>query len=174
MQNISLSRLLSAIVGGPKYPTKEQIVGQTILHKKGIIAIVKRWKKENWKTAKAGSPRNKFDALKILIEMITAIYGKPVNVEFVPELPSCCYNPQKKTISVNASVSIISALHELAHHLFDASELKACRWSIWLFKKTFPIAYSKLIWNQHLLIKPTPTCPTHQIESPSDSTTLSE
>jgi len=169
MPNISLSRLLSAIVGDSVYPTKEKILAKPIKHKRGVIQIIKTWK-DDWKTAKDQNPREKFESIKILLTHLAESYNKPVNVEFIPELPSCCYNLKTQTISINGTTSIISALHEMAHHLFGSSELKACRWSIWLFKKTFPIAYSKLIWNQHMLVRPTPICPTHQIESPGDST----
>jgi len=174
MPNNSLSGLLSAIINNPKYPTKEKILNKPLKHKREIIEAVKLWKKEYWKEAKTANPREKFETLKLLLDNIAFTYDKPVNVEFIPEITSCCYNPRTQTIAINNTTSIISALHEMAHHLFGASELKACRWSIWLFKKTFPIAYSKLIWNKHMLIKPTSICPTHQIGFPSDSTTSSE
>lgn len=170
MPNINLTELL----GGSIYPTKEKILASPIKHKREIVKTVKSWKTEEWMDARNMSPREKFEVIKSLLNNISLAYEKPVNVEFVPELPSCCYNPQTLTISINGTVSIISSLHELAHHLFGASELKACRWSIWLFKKTFPKAYAKLVWNQHTLVRSTPTCPTQQIASPGDSTISSE
>lgn len=50
--------------------------------------------------------------------------------------------------------SIISALHELGHHLFGSDELEACRYSIGVFKAAFPKAFEKLAWNGHMLVKP--------------------
>lgn len=170
MPNISISD----IMGSSMYPTKEKILNKPIKHRREIINIVKNWKIDEWLEARSSNPREKFEAIKFLLNNIALAYSKQVNVEFVPEILSCCYRPETRTISINHTVSIISALHELAHHLFGASELKACRWSIWLFKKTFPIAYSKLVWKQHLLIRPTPICPTHQIASPGNSMISSE
>lgn len=174
MPNNSLAGLLTSMVGGPAYPTKEEIIDKPIKHKKEIINVVKHWKKENWLPARQSNPLEKFAVIKDLLLNIAFAYGKQVNVEFVPELLSCCYNPKTHTISINDPISIISALHELAHHLFGRSELKACRWSIWLFKKTFPKAYAKLVWKEHMLVRPTLVCPTQQIASPLDSTISSE
>jgi len=57
-------------------------------------------------------------------------------------------------ISVDAgNPSIISALHELGHHLFGSDELDACRYAIGLFKAGFPRAFEKLQWKGHLLVR---------------------
>lgn len=174
MPNISPADLLANTVGRIAYPTKEEIIAKPIKHKREVINVVRHWKKENWLPARQSNPLEKFAVIKDLLSNIAFAYGEQVNVEFIPNLPSCGYDPRTQTIFINNTVSIISSLHELAHHLFGDSELKACRWSIWLFKKTFPKAYSKLIWNQHMLVKPTPICPTRQIASPGDSTISSE
>ena len=165
--------LLSELLRGLPYPTKEEILAEPTKHKREIIKLTKAWKKEVWNEARQSNPSDKFEALKNLLDAIAFAYNKPVTIEFVPDTPiGCHYKPTDHTIVIDAHVSIISALHELAHHLFGDSELKACRWSVWLFKKVFPRAYAKLVWNQHMLIKP--TCPTQQIESISDSTISSE
>ncbi len=168
--------LLSELLGTSslrRYPTKEKILANPPKHKREIIQLTKQWKKETWDEARQSNPRGKFEAIKSLVDTIAFAYDKPVTVEFTPDTPiGCHYTPADHTIVIDAHVSIISALHELAHHLFGASELKACRWSVWLFRKVFPKAYSQLIWNQHMLVKP--TCPTQQIESTSASMNLSE
>ena len=168
----TLQDILARVAGQVQYPTKEQILEKPIKHKRAIITIVKDWKAE-WKEVRNQTPREKFDAIKRLIGLIAFAYNKDISVEFVPDTPiDCHYNPQTNTITIDNRVSIISALHELAHALFGGSEIKACRWSIWLFKKTFPKAYNRLVWDRHMLVRP--TCPTNQIASPSDSTISSE
>ncbi len=169
----TLAELLAGVAGQVQYPTKEQILERPPKHKREIINAVKHWKAENWKAAKGASPREKFEAIKDIINNIAFAYGKQVNVEFVPDTPIGCHlNPQTNTITIDDNLSIISALHELANHLFGKSEIKACRWSIWLFKKTFPKEYSRLIWQDHMLVKP--TCPTQKIAAPGDSMISSE
>lgn len=136
-----------------KYPTKEEIMDHEIKYKEETIKVITLWKKDSWKEAKKGSLREKFESLKLILNKLAEIYEKPVNIEFAPEKPSCCYMPVFRLISINSSCSIISSFHELAHHLFGSNEKRACRWSVWLFKKTFNKAFEKLIWQNHLLIK---------------------
>lgn len=140
--------------GGQKYPSQEEIMGTPHTHKPEVIKLVKSWKREYWKNVKGESDEQKFIALKALLQRIASeAYQRPVEVDYQPDVPSCCYHPQMNRITVNKSLSIISSLHELAHHLFGPSELKACRWSVWLFKKTFPKAYDQLEWRGHMLVK---------------------
>lgn len=136
-----------------KYPTKEEILEREVKFKEGVILLVEGWKNLNWKEAKKKNPRDKFNSIKTLLDSLAVHYEKPVRVEFTPELQSCCYIPAANTIAINHTCSIISALHEFAHHLFGTSERKACRWSVWLFKKTFTKAFEKLEWNGHMLVK---------------------
>ena len=49
--------------------------------------------------------------------------------------------------------SIISILHEFAHHLHGPNEKTACAWSTQLFKKCFPKSFAKLKWQDNLLVK---------------------
>lgn len=129
-----------------------------IKHKIEVISRVKEWRKNIWKPIKHGNPRDKFNALYTLITAIYHIYQKPCNIVFNPNTPiGCHYNPLTKTITIDQTLSIISTLHELAHHLFGPDEKTACRWSIWLFKKVWPKAFAKLRWKGHLLKKQ--TCP---------------
>jgi hypothetical protein len=136
-----------------KYPTQEEIMAEEQKHKKEVLLRVFYWKKEIWKNAKEENMLIRFAAIKTLLEILATIYDKPVNVVFIPESQSFSYNLKTATITVNQTLSVISALHEFAHHVFGPSELKACRWSIWLFKKTFPNAFANLEWNGHLLVK---------------------
>lgn len=118
-------------------------------YKDGTIQTVNNWKKM-WKIAK--KKETKAMLLASLVKSLAVItYQKPVKVKFDIDAPSCYYNKKTKTININKSLSIISTLHELAHHLYGPSELRACRWSIHLFRNVFPIGFKKLSWDGHML-----------------------
>ena len=134
------------------YPTKEQILSGDVKHRPEIIRAVFVWKRDIWyKIRNTANSRERFDALARLLKEIASHYNKVIDIVFVPEAPTC--SQKGNLIIINQSVSIISGLHELAHFLFDGNEFKACRWSIWLFKKTFPRAYQELTWRGHMLVK---------------------
>jgi len=137
------------------YPTKEQILREGFTHRPEVIRTTRRWKNLNWKTAmRAGTVTARIRATAELIQMLAGIYGKPVLIEVFPGRDqSSCYLPEIHTIALNGEPSVITALHELAHHLFGRSELQACRWSVHLFRKVFPVAYSRLEWDGHMLVR---------------------
>lgn len=139
----------------PIYPTKEEILTNPPKIKASTIQIVKDWKIRNWPQYRNQTNNSKSIIIAHLLIELSRHYEKPVSISQVSSISASAYNPITKTIILDPNKpSIISALHELGHHLFEASELKACRWSITIFKKIFPIAYSRLVWNGHLLIKP--------------------
>lgn len=137
----------------PIYPTKVEILEVEQKFKPEIIKMVRGWKKVIWQDKRYETLNDRFVKLKYLAIAIGAHYNKPVNIKLIPDRKSCSYHPKTKTIIINQSTSIISFLHEMAHHLFGPDELKACRWSVWLFKKTFPKAFQKLKWKGHMLTK---------------------
>jgi hypothetical protein len=135
------------------YPTKTDIMMVEQKFKPEVLAMVKDWKKAVWQDKDHMELQNRFIKLKVLAIGLSVVYNRPVNVKLEPDRKTCSYNKLSKTIIMNQSTSIISLLHEMAHHLFGPSELKACRWSVWLFKKTFPKAFQKLKWKGHMLTK---------------------
>ncbi len=140
---------------GPKYPTKEEIMAEPWpMHKKRLVTGVIAWKKNVWKEAKYDSSL-KARALELLVTLMGEAYDKPCNFTVQEGIPSPCYNPTTKTIHMNETMSIISTMHEFSHHIFGPDEGKACRWSVHLFRKTFPTAYNKLVWQGHCLVKET-------------------
>jgi len=135
------------------YPHKEEILKGIFTPKENLTKTIQTWQKEFWKESKKKGEEERFFALKGLIQQLATLHDNPVKVEYRPSLASCCYVPTIKTIFLNNSLSIISSLHELSHHLAGSSELTACIWSISLFKAAFPKAYNKLEWKGHLLIR---------------------
>lgn len=136
------------------YPTKEEILAKEIKYKSGTKKILSEWKETIWKKVRGSeNVMEKFDAIKQLIEVLGARYEKPCLVRYCERCPSCCYSPYTNTIYINKTVSIISTLHEFAHHLYGSSELKACRWSVHLFKQVFEKSFNRLKWQEHMLVK---------------------
>jgi hypothetical protein len=136
----------------PHYPSREDIMGHEVKHRKEVLHVVRAWK-PLWKKARQSDEQTKFQALATLINQLADLYQKPIIVAYEPETPSCYYQPAIQRLVINKTLSILSTLHEFAHHLYGSSETKACRWSVWLFKKTFPKAFNRLEWQGHMLIR---------------------
>lgn len=115
------------------------------------IEVLTSWKKTLYSDWKHITPLMKLTTLLLLIEALAKKYNKPVEITLGD---SYCYNTDTKTILLDRNhPSIISTLHEFGHHILGTSELKACRWSIHLFKTCFPELFKKLSWEGHMLKK---------------------
>jgi len=135
------------------YPTKEQILTVKPRIKTSIKKATLIWKKNNLKEWKNLSQKEQLNRLERLIIWLNWTNDKKDNLK-IKLGKEYQYNPQTQTIYLDKNhASIISALHELGHHIFGTSELKTCRWSIWLFIECFPELYKNLKWDRHLLIK---------------------
>ena len=132
-------------------PTKEIILANEVKFRLSTLRLVRQWKEEfykgKWKEV------NQNDAIKALIEMLAKNHRTSVEIH-MDKGQINAYDSINKTINLDSSKpSIITALHEFAHHIQGPSETDACRWSIWLFIKTFPLAYDSLTWDKHMLVK---------------------
>ena len=134
------------------YPTKEEILKEKPKFRKGTILITKLWKTTSFKGWKTDKKWIKIEKLILLIEALCTLYRKK-NPEIILD-NEYYFETRKRIIHLNKNnPSIISTLHELAHYLFKANELKACRWSYWIFKECFLKSLEKLNWNGHMLRK---------------------
>jgi hypothetical protein len=139
--------ILEQLLGKTKYPTKEEIMNNPMKHKKEVIQTLKEFKK-------LPHPNGiTYEDLYGLLTCLSSVYNKPLYITNIPPQQGCSYDPINKTIHLDNSNSIISALHEFGHHLYGSSETKACRWSVWLFKKVYPKAFTLLEWKGHLLVR---------------------
>jgi hypothetical protein len=130
------------------YPTFEEILAEpTPKYRPEVLAFVRAWRQE-WQ-----GQRRSEDALRALVTGLADVYGRPVSsVEFMEV--GAHYEPMSgRVVLVKGKGSVVTALHELAHHLFGVSELKACRWSVHLFRRAFPRAYANTHFEGHLLVK---------------------
>ncbi len=137
----------------PQYPTSQEIMEKPIKHRLEAIEAIRGWKITDYPGWKDKATGEKLLALYRLITSLSIVYNKPVCVTNGHEYH---YSPLSSTIILDSrNPSIISTLHEFAHHIKGPSESKACKWSVWLFKKVFPKAFAKLefIPNSHMLCK---------------------
>lgn len=64
---------------------------------------------------------------------------------------SSCYIPTVQAIILRGRLSVVTYLHEFAHHLYGNSEQIACRWSVNLFRRCFPKSWQKLRFEGHMV-----------------------
>jgi hypothetical protein len=131
------------------YPTKEAIMAEPPPQfADEDIAIVKNWKQAHFKNWSQLDLETKLLSLKNLVQVLA------------PEIISvsgdhyCYINNSTPIIMLDATnPSILSTLHEIGHSRYGSSELKACRFSVWLFKICFPRSFEQLSWDGHMLKK---------------------
>jgi hypothetical protein len=140
------------ILNQHEYPNQEEILNGEINFKSKTVNTIKEWKKTNFKGWKEKQNEDQISLLKELLLQLATVYEKPVEV--ITDAEKYHYNPTTKTIGIcHNHPSIISSLHEFAHHILGRNEKKACRWSVQLFKKVFPKAFARLSFQGHLLVK---------------------
>lgn len=135
-----------------KYPTKEEIMVMPYQLNTEFVKRLAEWRdneyKNNWKVS---DKDGKGILLARLINILNSDSANQVKVKYAYQY---YYQPETQTIYLDCdNPSILSTLHEYAHHILGASELDACRFSVWLFKECFPEAFQKLKWKGHMLIK---------------------
>ena len=136
-----------------KYPTSQEIMEKPVKYKQNMVNTVNSWKLVDFINWKQKSNKDKLQALYRLLTGLSIVYNKPLCVIYGHEFH---YQPANSTIMLDSqNPSIISTLHEFGHHILGPSETKACRWSVWLFKRIFPKSFAKLqfIPNSHMLCK---------------------
>jgi hypothetical protein len=143
-----MARVRRAGYHQPGYPTAEQVwtAAETTRIKPATLRAVLRWKREF-----RGRLRTT-EAIAVLLDRLGTVYGRPVTVRFRAGMSD---HYDSRTIYLNAAqLSVITALHEFAHHLRGDSELKACAWSVAVFAQTFPASYARARFVGHQLRAP--------------------
>lgn len=139
------------------YPTKEEILKTPFEFDKETLLKTTLWKEKYVINLKNKTTSDKLKEIKTLIRLLSPCPKPAVRLG-----TKYCYDHVGKTVFLDKThASVISALHELGHHLYGKSELSACRFSVWLFKTIFFDFYEKLIWVDHLLVKKQTTMDKH-------------
>lgn len=143
-----------------KYPTKEQILEKLFIPNEELQTSIQQWK-EKYFIKKWKKEKHKHKRLIQLIEKICSTMNvNPPRCTII--FYEWAYMPKANTIIMDIGrPSIISALHELGHHLHEhkklpekpkETELAACRFSVGIFKTMFNKSYENLIWEGHTLV----------------------
>lgn len=128
---------------------------KSIKFSKETIQATKEWKKEwfkDWKSLKIPRKNIALHDLIFRISIAMNLHGKKAPI--IIAMDKYAYHYDIETIEIDPKKpSIISILHEFAHHLHGPNEKTACAWSTQLFKKCFPKSFAKLKWQDNLLVK---------------------
>lgn len=131
------------------YPTKGEILKTPFEFSPEVLIQTATWKDTYLKGIKEKTESDKLMEITILLCLIAGPMRPAVRLG-----TKYSYDTVGKVVFLDKDhASVISALHELGHHLYGNSELEACRFSVWLFKTIFPEFYKKLSWVGHLLVK---------------------
>lgn len=135
-----------------KYPTKKEIMEVQLTFPEPVIEAVEKWKRHWYRGWDQRYKYIRIISLQDLVYLISLTQEGEAPKVTTAEIDA--YYPDLKIITIKKKhPSIISTLHEYGHHLYGDSELKACRWSIQLFKECFPYEFEELVWTGHLLTK---------------------
>lgn len=156
--------IMSAAQGYPETPI---VFGADVKFKLGVIASIKRFKKKKTHNKTAAQ---RLQAMREMAADLSAVY----NVDEAKVAAVCMvhdetadsrgsfYHRKTKTIVMVEKLSIITFLHEFAHHL-GKDERGATRWSLTLFKRIWPDQFERLVPEGHTMV-----VPQGEVEGPED------
>ncbi len=140
-------------------------VNEDLRYRAETMRLMERWKNEKHpfkpKEYSLDAIREKTEKFQWLTDRVAVIYGVPkprlAVMDITPEswnMPgssgSSSYNPNTHTITIYGKFSVLTFLHEWGHvRGFD--EVDTTYWSVNLFKRVFPVSYSKLKGEGHTL-----------------------
>jgi hypothetical protein len=120
----------------------------------GVIAAVKRFKRAKPYRGSLDERKLKFTAVH---QDLCRIFGKTTTLTFGAldgsDSGDSSYCPSTDTITLKGKLSVVTALHEFRHCL-GKGEREACRWSVNLFRRTFPVLFAQCVQQGHTLRRP--------------------
>lgn len=135
-----------------EHPSKP-IWDDTMKFRKGVISALKEFKTNC--PYSAGLEKRK-EGLQALLDEFGVVYNMDVPVlEFTePDEPTSFkshYIAAEHKIVMVGKLSIITFLHEFAHSQ-GKDETGAVKWSLSLFKRVFPRAFTRLVAQDHCMV----------------------
>lgn len=145
-----LMQMIGAL-NGRTYPTSvSQVLGE-VKYKAETLQAVKEFKAmEGWKKRCTDITLKKA-AYDFLHGKLKEIYNKQTLLTYADDWGTIStpgssggssYSPATDTICLVGRASVVTYLHEFAHAL-GMSEVRACRWSLNLFKQVFPKLFER-------------------------------
>ena len=134
------------------YPkTVSEVLSRRKKYRPAALAAVRRFARSKpWQ----GSVAERRRKLAKLNRELAAAYGVPrPALRFDAAVD--CYVRLTGTIQLTKMAgSVVTYLHEFAHHLLGPCERRACRWSLNLFRRCFPRSFRRLQQVGHTLVRP--------------------
>lgn len=129
-----------------EYPaTAKEVLNPPVVFRQSVVDAMKVFKAEK---PYRGSLEERMGKFMRLHQKLNAIYSKNTRLVFDSigdeDSGSSHYNQPNDSIVLQGKMSIITYLHEYSHVINGRSEKKAVRWSLNLFRKTFPKLFEKL------------------------------
>lgn len=154
---------------GRPYPGTVPII-EELQYRKGTLKAMKEWrdtkhpfKPKEYSEENVEKIREKFEWIVKKLARVYQIREPKVVVGNIDEESwntsgtsgASTYSHLTHTITMNGRMSVLTLLHEFAHSRgFD--ETDAVIWSVNLFKRIFPVSYSKLVGQGHILVQEAP------------------
>jgi hypothetical protein len=133
---------------------KKPLISDDVEYSPEVIKACKYWR-DNIHPFKTNSPQEALKKCEWLLPHIFKTFNKPIpTLSFIEAAHSNgAYYPFDNTITFYGKVSIITFFHEIAHAIYGSNEKTAVLWSVNLFRRIFPLSYSRLIADGHCLVK---------------------
>jgi hypothetical protein len=136
------------------YPaTVAEILDDRITYKSETLRALRAFRRARpWR----GTEAERCAKLRRLHAELCRIYGLRTRLSTRPwrSIGFACYVPGADRI-VLPTHSVVTYLHELAHAR-GADERRACRWSVNLFRRTFPRSFARCRHHGHMLVRDRP------------------
>jgi hypothetical protein len=142
------------VAAGPYPATVDESIDDSLRYRAGVLQLVAEFAVDH---PFRGTNLERFRKLAALHVALCDIYGR---------FPILCaegltgehsggssFSPVSNTITLRGRLSVITYLHEFGHAL-GKNEAGACRWSLNIFKRVFPVAFSRLTAVNHTLTRP--------------------
>ena len=136
----------------PNYPASvAEVLDPSMKFRPGVIPAVRRFKASKPYRGSLDERKLKFAALH---QDLCGIFAKTTILTFGvidgSDSGSSSYCPGTDSITLKGKLSVVTYLHEFAHAL-GRDERGACKWSVNLFKRTFPVLFARCQHDGHTL-----------------------
>ena len=136
------------------YPSSvEEILDETMTFNPAALRAVRAF-------ARAKPWRGSLDDRHLKFRTVHAALSKAYGLDPQPRLifgndhatcsGSSCFIPSANAIVLRGRLSVVTYLHEFAHAR-GMNERGGCRWSINLFRRCFPLSWSRVRFDGHML-----------------------
>jgi hypothetical protein len=135
------------------YPrTVAEILDDRMTYKPECLRALRAFRRAKpWR----GTVAERIGKLMALHVQLCEVYGVHVDLRFGKINGSSSggssYHPLSNVIILRGRLSVVTYLHEFGHAR-DYDERQACRWSINLFRRTFPRSFARCRTEGHVLI----------------------